>query len=73
MSEVEQLVNAFTVNETYFYRESHQLQCLTTDLLADRVSRRRCLQCHPHLVGALFNRRGALLDRHLAVAKLAAG
>jgi chemotaxis protein methyltransferase CheR len=34
--EVEQLVNAFTVNETYFWRESHQLKCLTTDLLADR-------------------------------------
>jgi chemotaxis protein methyltransferase CheR len=38
LSEVEQLVNAFTVNETYFYRESHQLQCLTNDLLADRVA-----------------------------------
>jgi chemotaxis protein methyltransferase CheR len=37
--EIEQLVNAFTVNETYFYRESHQLQCLTKDLLADRVER----------------------------------
>jgi len=39
LSEVEQLVNAFTVNETYFYRENHQLQCLTNDLLADRVAR----------------------------------
>jgi chemotaxis protein methyltransferase CheR len=39
LSEVEQLVNAFTVNETYFYRENHQLQCVTNDLLADRVSR----------------------------------
>ncbi len=38
LSEVEQLVNAFTVNETYFYRENHQLQCLTNDLLADRVA-----------------------------------
>jgi chemotaxis protein methyltransferase CheR len=37
--EVEQFVNAFTVNETYFYRESHQLRCLTKDLLADRVKR----------------------------------
>src|SRR6478672_1139030 len=35
--EVEQFVNAFTVNETYFYREDHQLRCLSTDLLADRV------------------------------------
>jgi len=35
--EVEHFVNAFTVNETYFYREDHQLRCLTADLLADRV------------------------------------
>ena len=34
--EVEQFINAFTVNETYFYREDHQLRCLTTDLLAER-------------------------------------
>ena len=39
LNEVEQLVNAFTVNETYFYRENHQFHCLTNDLLADRVSR----------------------------------
>ena len=31
--EIEQFINAFTVNETYFYREDHQLKCLTTDLL----------------------------------------
>ncbi|MEJ1976020.1 MAG: protein-glutamate O-methyltransferase CheR [Acetobacteraceae bacterium] len=36
--EIEQFVNAFTVNETYFYREDHQLRCLTTDLLARRVA-----------------------------------
>ena len=35
--EVEQFINAFTVNETYFYREDHQLRCLTTDLLAQRT------------------------------------
>ena len=35
--EIEQFVNAFTVNETYFYREDHQLRCLTTDILAERV------------------------------------
>ena len=35
--EIEQFVNAFTINETYFYREDHQLRCLTRDLLADRV------------------------------------
>ncbi len=35
--EIEQFVNAFTVNETYFYREEHQLVCLTSDLLAARL------------------------------------
>jgi chemotaxis protein methyltransferase CheR len=35
--EIEQFINAFTVNETYFYREDHQLQCLTNDLLAERT------------------------------------
>ena len=35
--EVEQFINAFTVNETYFYREDHQLRCLTADLLAERL------------------------------------
>ena len=35
--EVEQFINAFTVNETYFYREDHQLQCLTSSLLAERL------------------------------------
>lgn len=39
--EIEQIINAFTVNETYFYREDHQLQCLTTDLLANRVRSKR--------------------------------
>ncbi len=36
--EIEQFVNAFTVNETYFYREDHQLQCLTSDLLRERLA-----------------------------------
>ena len=35
--EIEQFINAFTVNETYFYREDHQLRCLTSDLLAERL------------------------------------
>jgi chemotaxis protein methyltransferase CheR len=35
--EIEQFINAFTVNETYFYREEHQLQCLTSDLLRERL------------------------------------
>ncbi len=36
--EIEQFVNAFTVNETYFYREDHQLRCLTSDLLPRRLA-----------------------------------
>jgi len=39
--EIEQFINAFTVNETYFYREDHQLRCLTTDLLPARVAEKR--------------------------------
>jgi chemotaxis protein methyltransferase CheR len=39
--EVEHLINAFTVNETYFYREDHQLACLSADLLKDRVAAKR--------------------------------
>jgi chemotaxis protein methyltransferase CheR len=39
--EAEQLVNAFTVNETFFYREDNQLRCLTTDLLARRIAEKR--------------------------------
>jgi chemotaxis protein methyltransferase CheR len=39
--EIEKFVNAFTVNETYFYREEHQLRCLASDLLNERVRARR--------------------------------
>jgi chemotaxis protein methyltransferase CheR len=39
--EVEQFINAFTVNETYFYREDHQLRCMTSDLLGERVRAKR--------------------------------
>jgi chemotaxis protein methyltransferase CheR len=39
--EIEQFVNAFTINETYFYREEHQLNCLTSDLLAARLAVKR--------------------------------
>ncbi len=31
--ELENVINAFTVNETYFYREEHQLRCLSRSLL----------------------------------------
>ncbi|HEY6641368.1 protein-glutamate O-methyltransferase CheR [Povalibacter sp.] len=39
--EIELFVNTFTVNETYFYREDHQLKCLTSDLLGSRIRTRR--------------------------------
>jgi chemotaxis protein methyltransferase CheR len=35
--EVEQFINAFTVNETYFYREDDQLRCLSSNLLGERT------------------------------------
>jgi chemotaxis protein methyltransferase CheR len=40
-SEVEHLINIFTVNETYFYREEHQLRCLSRSLLPDIVQNRK--------------------------------
>jgi chemotaxis protein methyltransferase CheR len=39
--EIEHLVNAFTVNETYFYREEHQLRCMTSDLLGNVMRGKR--------------------------------
>ncbi len=39
--EVEQLINIFTVNETYFYREEHQLRCLSRSLLPEIVQGRK--------------------------------
>jgi chemotaxis protein methyltransferase CheR len=38
--EAESLINSFTVNETYFYREEHQLRCLSRALLPEIVARR---------------------------------
>ncbi|WP_064742482.1 protein-glutamate O-methyltransferase CheR [Azospirillum sp. B4] len=38
--EVERLINSFTINETYFYREEHQLKSLSGDMLPDIASRR---------------------------------
>lgn len=38
--EQEEVINAFTINETYFYRELHQLACLSRALLPDIVSGR---------------------------------
>ena len=38
--EIEYLINSFTVNETYFYREDHQLRCMTSNLLKDIIGKR---------------------------------
>jgi chemotaxis protein methyltransferase CheR len=37
-AELQHFINAFTINETYFYREDYQLRCLTGDLLQSRVA-----------------------------------
>lgn len=39
-AELESLINIFTVNETYFYREHHQFQALTTAILPEVVRRK---------------------------------
>src|SRR3954464_13608363 len=36
-AEAEALINSFTANETYFYREEHQLRCLSCSLLPEIV------------------------------------
>jgi chemotaxis protein methyltransferase CheR len=38
--ETERLINSFTVNETYFYREAYQLRCMARALLPDIVAGR---------------------------------
>ena len=62
--EIQQFVNAFTVNETYFYREDYQLRCLTNDLLTERLAakpaaggtggRQRCSQAHCRMQRSRF-------------------
>jgi len=39
--ETQRLINSFTVNETYFYREEHQLRCLGRSMLPEIVRARR--------------------------------
>ncbi|WP_395336256.1 protein-glutamate O-methyltransferase CheR [Novosphingobium sp. BL-8H] len=41
MEERAALINAFTINETYFYREEHQLAALSQDILPDIVRTKR--------------------------------
>jgi chemotaxis protein methyltransferase CheR len=38
--EIEHLINSFTVNETYFYREDHQFRCMTSDMLGHIVGQK---------------------------------
>ena len=71
--EAEQLINSFTVNETYFYREEHQLRCLSRSLLPEIVRDARPGRPGADLVRALLDRRGALFHRDLAAGELAAG
>lgn len=40
-AEAELLINSFTVNETYFYREEHQLECLSRSLLPEIIRTKR--------------------------------
>jgi chemotaxis protein methyltransferase CheR len=40
-AEIEALINLLTINETYFYREDHQLDCLVNGILPELVSGRR--------------------------------
>jgi len=39
--ELQQLVNAMTVNETYFFRESYQFDCMVNSMLGEIVARKR--------------------------------
>lgn len=40
-AEAERLINLFTVNETYFYREEHQFRCMSESLLPAIVEQKR--------------------------------
>jgi chemotaxis protein methyltransferase CheR len=40
-AEIEHLTNLLTVNETYFYREDHQLECLASGILPELAAGRR--------------------------------
>jgi chemotaxis protein methyltransferase CheR len=39
--EIERLINLFTINETYFYREDYQLECMVNGILPELVAERR--------------------------------
>ncbi len=39
--ELQNLINALTVNETYFFREEYQFQCMVNSMLPEIISRKR--------------------------------
>jgi chemotaxis protein methyltransferase CheR len=39
-AELQQLINAMTINETYFFRESYQFDCMVNSLLGEIVARK---------------------------------
>ena len=39
--ELQELVNAMTVNETYFFRENYQFDCMVNDMLEEVMQRKR--------------------------------
>lgn len=45
--ELQHLINAMTVNETYFYREEYQFRCLVTAILPEIVASRQRRQSEP--------------------------
>lgn len=74
--EAEQVINSFTVNETYFYREEHQLRCLSRALLPEIVAKRQpgdlvriwCVPCstgeEPYSVAIWLLENWSLVDAH---------
>jgi chemotaxis protein methyltransferase CheR len=54
--ELEYVINAFTINETYFYREAHQFACMSRELLPALVRGREAgsrvrILCNPCATG----------------------
>ncbi|TCZ64997.1 CheR family methyltransferase [Roseicella aquatilis] len=45
--ELQRLINAMTVNETYFYREEYQFRCLVSSILPEVVSARAAAEKRP--------------------------
>ena len=71
--EYQALVNAMTINETYFYRETLPARLSRQFGAAGSREVARVRPRHPHLVDAVLDRRGALLDRVLPAGALEAG